>query len=332
MKIRHNLLMPIMTLLLAMSPSKALGQAVDVSVEVSNREVYVGEMVTLTITIKNTSSYILPDFEIKGVRIQKDPNPIRSSFTTIQFGKTTTVQSTIHTYRLVTTQAGVFTIPALNVRLGNEIKTTQPIDVMVNTIELQEGDGEKLILEIESDRSTYYLGEPVDATLRIWIMPYRDKQFNLTVSRNDMWGRIKDETSEWGEFSGILQPRQNQLFGGPKPHSAPPDGGESLRAIGGDPNNRRAYYFYELRTTIWPKQAGELNLSDVRILIEYPNRLERRRSGFGHQFVVTKSRLIAAKIAQSPITIKPTPEAGKPTSFSGAVGRYSMTVRAQPTE
>jgi hypothetical protein len=189
----------------SMITSPVSGQALNVKVEVSTLETFVGVPITLYITIENTRSYVLPEFTIDGVRILPDPSPSQQQSTFIRNGQSTSQNSILHRIRLIPSRPGKFTIPALDVQLGNEIKVTQPIEVVVNKINVEPGDADKLILEIESERDTYYLGEPMDALLRIWIRPYRDQQYSVTVSRSDMWRLINEDISQWGEFSGVLQ-------------------------------------------------------------------------------------------------------------------------------
>lgn len=308
----------------------ASAQESSVTVDVSPRETYVGVPVTLTITIENTDKYVLPDIEIDGARIQAQPGRSERTYTQIINGRTTTTSSFVHQYRIVPTQTGVLTLPALGVRIDGEITRTAPIEIIVKDIDNDEEDLEKVILEIESQRTTFYLGEPVEATLRIWIKPYRDAEYSVTVDRDNMWRLINEDLSTWGEFSDALEQLRNSPFRGLRNDAAPPEGGETLRdTADGD---RRAYYFYELRATIWPKQAGELGLDDLQVLMEYPTRLGRRRGVFSDSLVITDSQLIRATLERSRITIKPTPEEGKPAAFAGAVGRYGIEVQAQPTE
>lgn len=326
-------------LLAAAAPAHA--QPADVKVDVSSRETYVGVPVTLTITISNTTRYFIPEFTIDGANVQKDPTPTTMSSTSIINGVKSVNNTTTYNYRIVPTRAGVLTIPALDVRLDGAVNTTEPIEVLVKEIGVEDGDAEKLILEIESDRNTYYLGEPVDATLRIWILPYRDQQYNVTVRRDDMWRLVNEDLSNWGEFEDAVTKLRNSPFAGLRQDTAPPEGGETLREVPGapgnagdhgNPENRRSYYFYELRATVWPKQAGELSLDDIQVMMEYPTRLGRRRGFFQDSLTITDSKLLAARIEQSPIVIKPTPDEGKPACFAGAVGQYSISVQAQPTD
>ena len=322
------MLAAVLSLIITAAPAR--GQSGNVAVEVDRRETFVGVPIALTITIYQSDRYILPDETVvDGARVQAIEGRSSLRSTQIINGNAMTVVSYAHQYRIIPTRIGLLTIPALDITVAGEVKRTAPVEVIVKEIGVEEGDAEKLILEVISTRDTFFLGEPVDATLRIWILPYRDHRFNITVRRDDMWRLINEDLSAWGEFAGALQQLRNNVFAGIRPDTPAPEGGETLRPTAD--GDRRAYYFFELRAVIWPKLPGELHLDDVQVMMEYPTRLDQR-GVFRDQLAITDSRLIAAKVGPTTISIRPTPDEGRPPSFAGAVGQYAITVQAQPVE
>ena len=303
----------------------------DVTVEVSTRETFVNAPFTLRIIFENTKTHQRPDNpEIPGALVRLNPNPTRKSFTQISNGQTSTTNSLIYIIQITPLREGLLIIPAFSLKADGRITRTQPIEVLVTRATAETDSSELILIDIEAARDTYYLGEAVQVTLRIWVRPYRDQTYNITVSRPDTWRMVNRNLSSWGEFKQVIDDLEQTQFPGFRNSASVPEGGEELRID--ESGNRRSYYHYELPAIIWPKQAGTLRMDDVKVIMDYPTRLQRRRSLLSNSFSVAESKLIAATIDSTTITIKPTPEAGRPASFAGAVGRYAISVQAQPTQ
>ncbi|MCH8940059.1 MAG: BatD family protein, partial [Chloroflexi bacterium] len=264
-----------MLAVLWLTTTPALGG--DVTVEISSRETYVDTPVTLKIIFTDAQTYNRPEaFEIAGAQVSFNPIPSRQSYTRIFNGQTTTTNTIIYEVRITPTQEGLLRIPSLTLIVDGLTTVTQPIEVLVSRRDAPVDTSELLLIDIEAARDTYYLGEAVQVTLRIWVRPYRDQTYNITVSRSDMWRMVNREMSSWDEFQTVIDDLNRTQFPGFRDTTSIPEGGEELRLD--ESGSRHSYYHYELPATIWPKQAGTLLMNDVKVIIDYPTRIQRRRS------------------------------------------------------
>ena len=168
---------------------------------------------------------------------------------------------------------------------------------------------------------------------------------------------ISEHTS-WGSFAERLKElaENNQR----------PAGEKVLRDDGN--GNEREYYLYEITATVYPKRAGEIDASDVQVVVNYPTGLGKSRdpfasmfgdspfggsgmssrirqmmgddmfggspfggSPFGNRLSVTSTRPIVGQAAVDSTQVVSVPTEGRPADYRGAVGRYRVITQATPT-
>jgi hypothetical protein len=211
----------------------------------------------------------------------------------------------------VATRAGPFTIGAITVVAAGESFRTSPIRMVATTSET----GDLLFLDVATRRDRYYLGETIELTLEIWLKPYYDQQANVRLNGEQMYKRIDGRATSLGPFADYTPPVQVRT---------------ALRA---DADGiEREYFVYMLRSRFAPQQAGALAFDGVRAVVRYPVELRRSRSIFNPGWEVSRTRPVVATIQQGPLQIDTPPPTGRPTSFTGAVGRFDFAVSAKPTE
>lgn len=283
----------------------------DVSVEVP-AEVYAGVPFQLDVRIADAKDYQAPRIpEIPGVQIVGGPTPTTQSSTMIINGRMTQQTAVTLTWRLVAREPGLIAIPRLAVTADGETLRTRAVRVSV----LRSESGDLLFLEVVAGREAYYLGETIDLELRIWLRPYVDQRAGVGLDEQDMWNQVNVQASSWGPFAPGL--RQVSVSG--QPHT------------GADGVSRR-YYVYSVKASYAPTETGDLSFEDVRVLVNYPQRLGRGRGFFDRGWSVQSSRPVVGGVEAAPIRIIPTPAQGRPPSFAGAVGRFGFSVKARPTE
>lgn len=197
-----------------------------------------------------------------------------------------------------------------------------------------------MFVEVAGKEKEIYVGEPLELTLRVWVRPYRDTQRQITLSDNDMWRSISDQ-SNWGAFTDSLQQMAE--------NRERPRGRQVLRAD--SDGNEREYLLYEIEATVYPTKPGRIDAGDVRVVLNYPTALGRSRGlpsmfddddfpfggssffqGFGSGLAVTSVRPIVGEATVEPINVKPIPQQGRPSDYQGAVGEYSIATEATPTK
>ena len=97
------------------------------------------------------------------------------------------------------------------------------------------------------------------------------------------------------------------------------------------------YQVLTFRTAAVPVKAGELQLGPVKqSMVLRVRQKQNRRSPFNDPFDGFFNRYqqkpVNLEAKAQPITVKPLPNATKPASFNGAVGRYTMQANLSPLE
>lgn len=290
-----------------------------VDVTVSSRETFVGVPIVLKVAIESTGVEPPPELPaIEGVSVRSRGGPMRSSQTTIINNVVQQRTTLTYEYDLTPMKEGRFTIPSFEVIAGGSVHRTQPITVVVSRTETDD----LMFVEIHGDRKKLYVGESLKLTLRIWIKPFRDPQYGK-LSEASMWSCVSKDKSEWGSFQ---EPLEQMLA-----RRAAPRGRELLRKD--SQGQERSYYLYEIERTVQVNRPGPVTAKDINIVATYPTRLGRSNDLFSMgRLIMTGSLPVAAQATVEPLDVLPLPTEGRPSWFSGAVGRYTIKASAKPTE
>ncbi len=328
----------IVSLLLCCMNTSAL--AADVDARLSTREAWVGMPVVLQLSISNAGDYEQPTMpEIDGCDIRSAGAPSQSTQTTIINGRRNDTRSVVMQYLITPRREGTYEIPPITVKVDGHSVTTQKLRFVATKSQT----GNLLFVEIEGGKNKVFVGQPLELKLKIWIKPFQDPERNLTLSEENMWQMISEQTS-WGS----LLDRMKELAA----NNQRPGGKEILRDDG--QGNERSYYLYEITATVYPKRPGKIDADDVQIVVNYPTELGKARDPFGDFFggrsplsqmmdddffsspfsnrlTVSASRPIVAEAKVDATEVLPVPSAGRPADYRGAVGRYNIVTQATPT-
>ncbi|MCA9133046.1 MAG: BatD family protein [Planctomycetales bacterium] len=320
-------------------------RAAEVEVQLSSRETYVGAPLILQIAVTDVTDFAPPEVPaIDGCRVRAAGAPRPMTQIIISNGRRSERQSVTMRYRITPLRAGSFQVPPLELRVDGRRVETEALRFVASKSET----GDLLFVEIEGKKKKVFVGQPLDLSLKIWLKPYRDKNFQVTLSEGDMWQMLSRQSS-WGAFAERLQElaQNNQR----------PAGQSVLRDDG--QGNEREYYLYEIQATIYPTRPGRISADDVQLVVDYPTALGKSRSllddffedspfgnnsplsrmmnddffgpSFGNRLSVTASRPIVGEVQLDSTIIVPVPTQGRPADYRGAVGRYQIVTHATPT-
>lgn len=329
---------------LAVATLAAAVIAGDVNVSLSTRETYVNAPIALEIQIDNAQDYSLPELpSIDGVEIRSAGPPSTSYQTRIFNGKRTELSRETLTYFLTPLRPGTFEVPRFTMTVDGKEITVEGTQFVVT----QSETGNLLFVEVAASKEQVYVGEPLELTLRIDLKPYRNREAEITLSERDMWRMLSKQTS-WGAFNERLRELEQ--------NNQRPGGREVLRTDG--EGNERSYYRYEIRAKIYPTREGNIDASDIRVIVNYPTALGKSRgpfgsffdddpfssplsrrmqddffgSPFGNQLMVTESRPIVGEVQVASTRVLAVPTQGRPADYRGAVGTYRIVTEASPTQ
>lgn len=314
MKLRYYIL----TVLLFWAGS-VVAQNVKFVASVNSNTVAVGEQFQVDFSLNsNGENFISPNF--KGFQILSGPN-VSTSMESIN-GKTTVSNS--FSYILMATAEGEFSIGPASITVSGYRTSTNPIKIKVtkgvapqrNNNQSSNGGGDNTIVEGNAadlnkslfikavvDKPTVYQGQQLTLSFRIYT------RVGIEDSRVD---KIPDLTGFWNE--DIKNQQQQAQW-----HV------ETYKGL--------KYNAADIKQTIlFPEHAGNITIEpmEMTLLVRQPvHSNDIMDQMFGGSFKQVKYQ---AKSAPVVIHVKPLPDAGKPDSFTGAVGTFNMNASIDKTE
>jgi len=286
-------------------------------------EAVVGETVQLEIRLKGARSADAPEtIAVDGLEIRRTGTSQR-----VEVNNFNLTSSVIYNYTILPLRMGTFTIPPQTIRVGNSSLRTPELTLNVaaspsgQTTQRRSGGSsttganQLVFAELVVPKKSAFVGEMVPAQVRLGFDP-----------------RAHPQLIEPPEITG-------QGFTAQKLQQS----GQNSETIGGRP-----YEVVVYRTAIAAARAGKFELGPVKakaqVVVPQRRSAPRSRSPFdlfdmddpfsdpffSNPFGQFGERR-EVEITSEPVTleVKPLPQ-NAPTSFSGAIGNFSMTTDAKP--
>ena len=262
---------------------------------VDRNSVTIGESVNLSLTFldgRPDEQPALPEIP----DVQQAGISASQSFSTVN-GKTTA--EVTYTFNLIPTKPGEVTIPALTIPVGGKPLSSQPIKLTVTpAVPMKEtsenGQPSEAFLKLVLSKTNLVFGEIVPAEIRLYVQAAK----NLTLPQL---------SAEGFSVSAMPQrPEQTQT---------------QINGVG--------YNLAIFRISVTPIRTGQLTLGPATCGLTILS--EPRRDFFGGTSFLRSRQ---ATLTTDPIIVQvdPLPDANKPPTFAGAIGRFSMNVTASPTD
>lgn len=308
-------LLTVVLFALAVTVSGSL--AAEVRAALSRDVTVPGEPVRLEVRIEDGRPSAPPrDINVDGLTVSYMGTSQSSQFT-FGSGGMRSVNEIVYNYRVIPERAGSFTIPALEVEVDGRVYKTQPVALRVqNNRGGRDGGGEAItrvgFAEIVVPKTTAYVGETIPVEVRLYV---------------DARIRWQPETMPNLEGEGFTKAKMPE----PRQEKARRDGNE--------------YDVLVFQTAITPSRAGKVKIgpSELPFQAQIPRAQPNRRrspfdSFFGEDFFndpffggfgAVERRVAKAKAVE--LDVKPLPVSGRPDSFSGAVGDFSISADGTPT-
>jgi hypothetical protein len=289
-------------------------EAAEVEFRFGQREVFLGQSLTIEIAVKDASSVgevTLPT--VDGLRLTRIPgeNTIQQ-FSTVN-GRTKQTVTRIVRVTVGTERAGRFVVPPIAVEADGETFRSEPTPVIVSTSET----GDLLFADVAVDPPNPFVGQPTKLTLQVWVRPFRDPAKNVALNDGNMWSLIDIDGSSWGVFKQEI----NVLA----QNGRRPIAREELR-------NDRTYFVYELTRTWIPSRPGAPDVGEIAIRLNWPTGIRIVENFFGNsEAQLAGTRPVKAVASFDAVQARELPSEGRPPSFSGGVGSFTVAARATPT-
>ena len=267
---------------------------------VDKKLISVHEGVRLEIKVEGTQQAAPPSLRnLKGFKLLQ--GPAESTQISIVNGKQTS--SITYSYILAPLGTGKQTVGPIDITAAGKTYRTKQIIIEVVGDDYKAATAKKvanpnLLLVLEAQKNTAYLNEQILVTLTLY---YK------TV-----------------EVTGVDPP--DFAFDGFVPHN-----------IGGRPVQERKTYNNIVYNTVKfskiliPIKTGKLNLGPVAMNVTISEADKRRRDDFFGSFF-RHHRQINKVVQSKPLAIEvlPVPATGKPESYDGAVGAFSLSAKVSP--
>ncbi len=301
----------------AVAQSGAASSPVRVSAEVESDRVYVGQPFELQVSVEGDTRSQPPVVPaLDGFHVEQRGSSTNSE---IVFDGTRTVERTrrVFQFSLTPTRVGVLSIPPFEVTTREGVKRTEPLKITVE--EPGELDDFKLRLEV-SDQDVY-AGQPV--TLRLtWFIGAEVQKASFSMPALP------------GGF-GLYSPADRGLtpahFQSGQFYEVNFLGERSVARAGRAELDGRDFATLTIEKLIVPSDPGEYEFGPATVAF---SRATRRRNSIFDSPFFNQDRPSTEVVASDPVTlvVLPLPTAGRPPSFSGLVGEYTVESRAEPVD
>lgn len=297
-------------LLVALAPRAGLAQ-VEVSAAIAERSVYVGQPVTLQVSVNGSPSPAEPVWpRLDGIDVQpRGGQNISHSSTVIINGRRQEnhFEGYIFTYQVVFQRSGLQTIPALSVTVDGQEYHTSPLTVSVR--EPQSRSDVRLRLEV--DNTSPYVGEAIELRATLYLSATIQ---NVSIRMPGLDGRFETyDSPDAAQFAG----RQATIdFLGSRAR-----GERGQATLDGN-----QYDTFTVRRLIVPVAEGEFELGPATLSCEV---IVRPSRSFFEDDQVERVSVPSNAIR---LNVKPLPAEGRPANFSGLIGRYRISAAASAAD
>ncbi len=226
----------------------------------------------------------------------------------------------VYTFVIQATKPGKVTISPANIKFNNKVYSSKPVLVVVSNDKASEGiqrnqnpppvskpnttgktivgANNLLFVDVEVNKTSAFVNEPVEVYYRIYLAPNLDVELNKKIATkfNNFWSQTEDVQGGW-ERSVV---------------------------------NNRVYKSKVFKKAIlYPQKTGKLEITPITLdlNINYPT---GDYDFFGQPEYSMARREIVSNIKH--IQVKALPEKGKPDNFTGAVGKFEFNVNIQKSE
>lgn len=271
---------------------------------------------SLSATVTGVDHPVQLEVKIENARITRPPN-ISANGLSINFAGTSSRTQilnfqassiTTFTYIVTPTKEGVFEIPSIEVSAGGKIYRTSSLVLKViqensNNADQPTNADKPYFAELVIPKESAYVGEQIPIELRFYFnqrmqfQPYPQGQYPLIDGEGFVIKKYSEPTEKQFESNG------------------------------------RVYHVVVYKTGLTGVKPGKLELRSATqsFLVSTPFGM-RNAPGFIDPTEAFQQQVIDVKTNGAMVDIKPLPAAGRPATFSGAVGDFTLATSAQPTK
>ncbi|MBN2588299.1 MAG: protein BatD [Sedimentisphaerales bacterium] len=275
----------------------------------SSTDIYVGKEFSYQIVIEGTGSIGQPDMSSIQQYNPRGPSTSRQSINTNGALRSFVVLG----YNLTAVKEGEIQLPPVTVPVDGKKYQTNPVRINV----VKPGTTDRLDLEVELSEKQCYVGQPVIMTVKFYVMAdIGDFNFNIPAFTSDDFyienpDTVNPQARDFNLGNGIIA---------------------SVSQYRTTHNNREAILVTFSKVLI-PKHSGVINIGPTSVSADVAVGRARSSDIFG-DFFGSNVQYQRFMVSSKPLELKvlSLPGQGKPDSFYGLIGNYSIESSATPTE
>jgi hypothetical protein len=300
----------ILTAFAVMISTAALGaERVKVHATLSADQIYVGDSAMLRISVSGTTdSSIRPRVpDVEGISVSSTGSP---TVTTMIINNVTS-RELVFNYRITARKTGQFEIPAFEILVGGINYKTTPLNISV--IDISRTD--KMFIETQISPRTSYVLSPVTVTYDLFLAP--------KVESRGLNFPIASDGERMGLYRLSTVPQNEEVRIGRTEYHC----GVYQKSRDGV-----AYKVYSFKFHFYPTFPGEYVIDPPVATGAILKGTRIGRDSWGFRTRVPEYEEVRAIGQSVTLTVKSVPDEGKPEGYTGAVGRYSISVTADRTK
>jgi hypothetical protein len=265
----------------------------------------VGESVMLSLVFEGaqpTRVFGMP--QVQGLVLQG-----QGSSQNVQFINGQSSVKFIYQYAVTSQQAGEFTIPSIKAEVGGQTLSSQPLRLKVvsrgQTVPTPDGAGQLAFLRLVVRTNEVFVGEVFPLEIELYVLNGQAHDLEMP--------QIKGDGFTFGQMPKQPSQSRTQIN-----------------------NNLYSVVIFKLATTA--VKAGTLTLGPVEcnLKLRIPRTNRRARDPFGFdpfEFFGSPFELRPTTLTGAPQTMRvlPLPTENVPPTFNGAIGEFSVSIHASPT-
>jgi hypothetical protein len=308
----------IMAMVLVGAVSGSLAEPT-VSATVDAIEIGENESVTLSIEVKGSNLPSIQEPDISAVAdftVASGPNLSTSTSMVFTGGRATVTAVKVYSYVLLPRRRGDLSIPAVQIKVGSQTFRTRKLSIKVG----KAGSRTRRAPRSGGRRpfgSLMGASQPSPVTGDIFVVGIVDKKDVYVGEQVQVVYKLYSQA----ELAALPQPRELPAFKGFWVEELPLEPRSTIKRT-----TIRGKEYLEItlmKKAIFPTRSGELEIEETLFEVHV-----RRRSNDPSDAFFNRSKPVFKRAEAISLHVKPLPQKGKPDSFRGAVGRYTMEVTA----
>ena len=279
----------------------ATARAASFTASLDRDTIALGEQATLSLTFEGGQSKNVPLPSVPGLQISQIGTSQSVNIVNGAMSSTVTV-----TFSVTPQRDGRFVIPAMTTDVNGQRLTSQPLTLTVQktagpSVAAINSGNEVAFMKLLLPQKKVYVGQVLATQLEIY---------------------LRDDVQNFGNFQFTAQPAEGFIIG----KSA--QGGRYRTQIG-----NRVYTVIRLNIALTVLKSGDLSLGPftAQVTVVLPSDQQGGDPFFRQFFNAGEQKQVSLATDAVAVQSLPLPAEGRPADFNGAIGHFTMTATAGPT-